>query len=383
LCRLFTEELALKVVFCNPLPTSKIFGAKVDAWWYKSHGFDVEFWDMSPIFWPQEKLDIYYGGGDDYRYIGPGHQIFFSRTDVFNAMNALTKDVVIWPLSWGLNRISRDELWLRDMIVESKIPFFIQLFEVSPISSGFSRFIPWFRRMLARRDFYRKQPTGVIGCGSIGRSYAKQVFPDAMFISVPSPKVLWEKSEVKITSPYVVFVDENIEYDPDARMLGYVLSNDVDSYYQRMNALFQLIEDILKCPVIIAASGKYRYPEERFHGRLLIYGETLPLIQHARLVIGHCSGALDQAIVEKKPILQLDDQSFSEKKRQGIQWSLLFTGGSLIQSDDVECLSEYLSNFDFNDKKMIGIETMYFRETDVHDDYREIIKRAFLSAVAT
>ena len=88
----------MKFIFINPLPTSKLFGDKVNAWWYSKNGLDTEFWDIAPVFWSESQLEKYYGGKSDYRYLGPRHRKFMSSTEVINAISALPKDTVIFYL---------------------------------------------------------------------------------------------------------------------------------------------------------------------------------------------------------------------------------------------------------------------------------------------
>jgi len=369
----------LKLVFINPLPTSKIFGQKVDAWWYQKHGFEVEFWDISPIFWSREKRAQYYGGAEDYRYVGPGHKVFSTRKETLKAIGGLGNRAVIWHLGWNLNRISRKDDWLLDAIKETGIPLFITQFETDPARFGPAQIATWARARMVRMGFAGREPKGFIGCGTVARRRAAQILPDTDFISIPSPKILWKKSSPPLEPPYAVFVDENVEYAPDAKMLGYTVSSDVDGYYRRMNAAFRAVEDALGCPVVIAASGKYRYPEDRFMGRRLLYGRTLPLIQHARLVIGHCSAALDQAVVDRKPLLRLDDPSFGREKRANIRYSVQLLGVEAVRADDLNGIRRAVAAAACDERHCAEVEAKYFREPGVHGDYREIIKQAFLS----
>ena len=58
----------MNLIFINSLPTSVIFGKKIDAWWFHKNGFNVEFWDTSPIYFDQDELERYYGGNKKYKY---------------------------------------------------------------------------------------------------------------------------------------------------------------------------------------------------------------------------------------------------------------------------------------------------------------------------
>lgn len=369
----------MKLIFINSLPTAKIFGKKVDAWWYQRHGFDVEFWDLSPMYWTKIELEGYYGGADDYRYVGPNHRVFSSKKDVLKSLFDLPRKSIIWELDWGIRRIQRDEAWLLMAVVDCNLPYFIQEFEADPICSGLAGWRQCFRLYMASRCYIGREPVGVIGSGRVVRSRVGQVYKSAKFISVPSPKVSWESLPAPVTTPYVVFVDENIEYSPDAKMLGFTVSSDLSGYFRRINQIFSLVEDLLGCPVVVAASGKYHYTEDRFEGRKLIYGQTFALIQHASFVIGHCSGALDQAIVSNKPILQLEDRSFSKVQHENVALSTKFTGVMSIYTDDMDSIIAYIKHPIFDASRAAEVKAMYFCEPGVEGDCREIIKKSFLS----
>jgi hypothetical protein len=157
----------------------------------------------------------------------------------------------------------------------------------------------------------------------VGRLQSKILYPESQFVSIPSVKILWTSTEPVIQGEYILFVDENVEYAPDAKLLGYSVTNDINVYYERMNQSFSKLEMWLDKPVVMAASGKYKYLCDRFQGRQIIYGKTLHLIKFASFVVGHMSLALEQCLVSKVPFLIVDDKSFTDKKRMGFYESLL------------------------------------------------------------
>ena len=94
----------MKLVICNSLPTSRIFGDKVDAAWYVGQGIDTENWDLAPLFFPKEKLDAFYAGASDYRYIGPNHHIFTEWAELEESLDVLVSGS---HLVWHLSRFDR------------------------------------------------------------------------------------------------------------------------------------------------------------------------------------------------------------------------------------------------------------------------------------
>jgi len=220
------------------------------------------------------------------------------------------------------------------------------------------------------------RPYGVIGSGIIGRRQGEALFPNSRFLSIPSVKVRWEPDDKIVQCEYILFVDENVEYAPDAKLLGYQVSKDVDGYYARMNRLFSSLETWLGKPVVVAASGKYRYLLDRFQGRQLIYGKTLSLIQGASLVVGHMSLALEQCLVSETPFILVDDQSFTPEKRVGFSDSLLNRLQQPIINTQVtrEILARYAAP---DVMKMRALVRAFLKEDGANIPYHELVAGDF------
>lgn len=362
----------MRLIFISSLPTSKLFGEKLDAWWYARNGFEVEFWDLAGLFYSAEQLRSYFGGAADYRYIGPGHRTIEDAAAFHRAMNGVGKDATVWHLSRFYRSVPDD--WIFTALQQRGIPFYLQHFDtmVRP-----HRFVQRARAaLLARKQRFLNRilaPQGIVGSGRLGRKQARIVFPHARFVSIPSVKVRWQLSAPLVEGPYNLFVDESVDYAPDARMLGHAICTNPDAYYARLNRLFADIEAWSGMPVVVAASGKYHYTRDRFEGRRLIYGETLPLIQHARMVIGHQSLALDQCLVSEKPVLIVDDPDFTAFKRAGYAASLLNGIAKPLPVTDVG-RAEFVRAMSPRIEAMEDIVRDYFKEEGVTLEYREIVK---------
>ncbi len=363
--------MSKKLIFIGSLPTSKLFGEKLDAWWFSNHGFEVEFWDLSKLFFTNDRLSAYFGGKHDYRYIGPGHRIFENVDEAKGALSEIADGTIVWHIS-RFYKLAPDD-WIFAELRRRNISYCLQHFDtlIEPTSIG-QKPRYWLRTQ--RQRYLNKQlaPEFVVGSGRLGRKQSQSVVPQARFVSIPSIKVLWRPSEPIADGAYNLFVDENVDYAPDANMLGYTISSDPDAYYARMNKLFDDIEEWSGSPVIIAASGKYHYKQDRFNGRPLIYGQTLRLIQHARGVIGHMSLALEQCLVSEKPLLVVDDPSFTVEKRRGYPLSLIHL---LIKPINVEEVSKqtYLQAMSLKMENMRNLVLDYLKEDSVTSDYYSII----------
>lgn len=362
----------MKLIFISSLPISKLFGEKLDAWWFTNHGFEVEFWDISGLFYSAESLIRYFGGAHDYRYIGPNHRIFETHELFQQSVQALAQDSVIWYLT-RFHKITPDD-WIFAELQRKEVRYYLQHFDtlIEPI-----QLTQRARKRLAayRQRFFNRQlqPQGVVGSGRLGRKQSQEVFPSSRFISIPSIKVRWQPSEPMFEGAYNLFVDESVDYAPDAKMLGYAVSRNPDAYYARLNRLFDEIEVWSGVPVVIAASGKYHYTKDRFDGRRLIYGQTLPLIQNAQLVVGHMSLALDQCLVSERPVLIVDDPDFTEIKRSGFAAALVhFVAKPVLVTEVTQAV--YLQAMAPPIETMEQLVCDYLKEEGVSLDYHAILK---------
>lgn len=365
----------MKLVFINTLPVSRIIGDKIDAWWFEKNGFDVEFIDCSPLFWSKEKLDKYFGGSSDYRYIGPKHTIINTIDELNLKFDVLDKDTLIFYLSRGLYRPVNDD-WLLTKIAEKKFELIL-----------FSKQLPYdmslsdkILRPLRNLKYYfinkKLKPLAFIGCGGIMRKLSKRVYPKADFISIPSVSIIWKPTDRIIQEDYNVFIDENVIYAPDAKMLGLQICTDVKGYYKRMSMLFTKIEKWTGNPVVICASGKYQYKEDLFENRKIIYKNTLELIAHANIVVGHISSAIEQVVVSKKPFLMVDDVSFTDVKRKGFGFTKKITGKKPLLNNKIT-KSIFYKNIAIDEKYNSSVIKDYFKEDGVNGHYKNITLNYF------
>ncbi len=371
----------MKLIVCSALPTSRIFGEKVDAWWYAKNGFDVEFWDLSPIFIPSEKLERFYSGSESYRYQGPGHTIFSDPAELDGVLRKNSAS-----LFWYLSRFDRmlNDDFLIELFTRHQIKYVFQHFDPYDSAVCWSDCLKKPLRDLRERWLSRVcNPVAVVTSGTTGRRQVRSRYPKAGVISIPSVKVLWEEAATPDRTKYAVFVDESIAFDPDEQLHGNVLCEDVDSYYRRMRELFDVVEESLMIPVKVGCSGKYHYPdaEQRFGRRDVVYGQTLRLVQGCTLALGHLSLALDQAIVSRKPVVLVDDVSFTAWRRKRFRDVI----GRLCQRPmlNTEINNEVLKRAMARDLSFYGgIVINYFLEPHINGDYRRICADSF-QAIST
>ncbi len=368
----------MKLVICNSLPTSRIFGEKVDAAWYAAQGVDTEYWDLAPLFLPQEKLEAFYAGAAGYRYIGPNHRIFTGWAELEQALDALVSGPhVVWHLS-RFDRMHNDDALLASLNRHGATYVF-QHFD------PYERAVGWLNTFKApvreaRQLWHARhcKPAAVVTSGLLGRRQVCLRYQSAEVISVPSIKVLWEAHDFSVASSCAVFVDESLAYDPDAQLHGQVLCSNVLAYYRRMRDLFSRVEDHLGVPVVVACSGKYQYHDttEYFGERTVVYGQTLQLLQNCVLALGHLSLALDQAIVSRKPVLLVDDLDFTEWRRRGFRDVISRFRQRPLLNERIG--APEISGALQRDKVFYSeVEKRYFREPGIVDDCKPICLAAF------
>lgn len=101
---------------------------------------------------------------------------------------------------------------------------------------------------------------------------------------------------------YCVFLDDNIVYDPDYKMLGLKTVNG-KSYYRELNSYFDHIEKSSNCKVVIAAHPKSNYENNEFNGRKVIKLKSNQLVQSADFVLAHYSTSVSYAVLHMKPVV--------------------------------------------------------------------------------
>lgn len=362
------------IIFLRFGPTSKIIGKIIDPWWFHKNGFNVHFWDVSSFFYPEKTIREFYSISKKYQFEGPNHKIFRKSDDLISQIEKINKDTVImYGNRHPFISVKKDE-WIYKKIKKKThniIPFqYDNLALPNKFFNNLKLYYQFYRNRILSNNFKIK---GFIGCGSIGRFYSKKIFPYSPFISVASPLVNWRKLDRVLNDKYNVFVDENVSFSPDAKLANIKFNNDPAGYYVRINNFLSKVEDTTGIKTIIAASGKFYYDQNPYNDRKIVYGKTLQLIQHSSMVFGHGSSALYQAIIDKKPLMLIDDKSFTYEKRfMVIDYAARVTLKKVFNLDQVTL--ETIKNESFIDyEKYHKSETNYFREAGINNDFKDII----------
>lgn len=367
-----------KLIFINVLPLSRILGTKLDSKWFHENGFDVECWDCSPLFWSKEKLNSYFSGIVDYKNIGPNQQTIDTKELLESKIATLNANTIVFHINRGFYRPVNDD-WIFEKIQQTNAKLILYTL-ILPVDKGLNKLLRPLRNLKYNWINRKIKPDGFVGSGSKVRKFTKWMYPDSKFISVPTLNATWSNSEKLVNHKYNLFIDENVRYNPDAEMRGLTLCDDVDGYYRRMNNLFDRIEEYTKTPIVIAASGKYFYKEDHFNGRQVIYSKTFDLVVDADIVIAHASSALSQAIINKKPLLIVDDVSFSEFRKSWYVGVKAKTNKSPTINEEIT-KEVFFKNITIDSEYFDKVIDIYFKEKKVLDSYQTVVKNALLELV--
>ena len=107
---------------------------------------------------------------------------------------------------------------------------------------------------LEKNRFKNFLPKAIITSGYVGDKDSNIYFPDTEIISIPSIKIDWSKPKKIFKKNYICFIDENIGFSPDAKLLNYRVSDNISQYYKNLNKFFDKIEKWYNINIIVCAS---------------------------------------------------------------------------------------------------------------------------------
>jgi hypothetical protein len=303
----------------------------------KENGFDVWFYDFSPITYPKLHQNCTFPDLHQ-----PENYILCSDIDVaLKAIDAMPSDsLIIMTLMFGPNTYK-----IFQAITKAKIPFCSLINNSLPsgekqIGSGI------FKRILKNIDkvfplnisnlkkiLYRPQFSGLWGirqadfCMVAGETSLG--FNKNRHLVGESTEVIWthtfdydiylEGSNEK-TTPHnqAVFLSSLFPlFQGDSLALDYKIYITAENYYPSICNFFNHIEKKLDVQIEIAAHPKSNHPfyPDYLGNRRTLRGETFEMIKNSQFVINHVSSAIQLAILLKKPILFLTTNELEKDER--------------------------------------------------------------------
>jgi hypothetical protein len=115
---------------------------------------------------------------------------------------------------------------------------------------------------------------------------------------------------IKSKNIYISFLDEAVPYHEDQLKLGY-LPLDKNYYYSKLFKLFNLLEEILSCKIVVLPHPVWDSGRLNIDYNVDYLGYKVEtkfknyILKHSKLVLVHSSSAIFRAINYKRPILQI------------------------------------------------------------------------------
>jgi hypothetical protein len=201
---------------------------------------------------------------------------------------------------------------IKTISIERLSPWVKSNFKKNFLVSVIRSFHKYFKSLFRNFDIPNGyEPTYVLGCGDAEkRNFKKKKFTISRYINCPSLSIDFTLSEKKKKN-IITYVDENLFFSRDDLIyqVNYKKIKDIDLYLKHLNCLFKKVENKFNAQVIIACSNKFTYKKNPFK-KQIIYGKTHQLISQSKLVLGHRSSALFQALYNKVPTIFIKYKNF-------------------------------------------------------------------------
>lgn len=116
----------------------------------------------------------------------------------------------------------------------------------------------------------------------------------------------------------IVFIDQYLPYHPDFK-LRKTKSVEPISYYKYLNDFFTKIEKKYNMEIVIAAHPSSNYEFNPFNNRKIVKFKTTEEIKKSKFIIGHYSTSLGLVTIEKKPLIIINMDIFSDSIKDCIE----------------------------------------------------------------
>lgn len=309
----------------------------------RSNGFEVEVWNCTPFLYPGVAEEV---KGADIVYYEKYFE-FQKIQDVLEKIYKLTQNVLVVCLiqhrvnSYPLFRaISKKQIMY--CIVPSTLPLSTKkngsFIEVVLNALRKTRDIELLKQLLFCRLPHKLlgiNPASFVFVGGGYRAAARKhlIGPktEVLQIHVLDYDIYLKEIEnaVEIDDKMGVFIDEYVPFHPHySGWMNMPPPSTPEEYYPPIRKFFEYLEGVNGMHITIAAYPRSRYEDhpDYFGGRHVVKGKTMELIRRASFVIGHCSTAINFAVLEKKPVIFITTNSL-QRSMQG-EW-IRITASSL------------------------------------------------------
>ena len=98
----------MKIIFYNGTPLSNTYGEKINLKWFSENGYEVELWNLSPIYYSEKNINNYFKFGYKYEYFFYNEKIFTTKKEVIKALNKEDKNTIFNSMDFG----NHDHYWI-------------------------------------------------------------------------------------------------------------------------------------------------------------------------------------------------------------------------------------------------------------------------------
>jgi len=374
----YTNKFKKLIIYCH-VPVFDTWPKKFKLDEFKNYGFDVEIWSTAEIFFKIDNIKGAASGSKTYVYKDLDVIKIKNLVDLEKKVAELDSKTIVLIMTLGT--LNKDKFDNPDLEIFNKYKIKYVLHHLIPhpyIPNLWSKLKVNLKLLKIRIKNYKKNPSLIIGTGSEGRKQVSKIYKkNFIYKSLPSFNILWHREEPIINEKYIVYVDGAVNLSPDAALFGLTQPNqDIEGFYKRINDIFEKIENWTNFKIVIATSGKYDYEFNPFKNRKIIYKKTSNLIQHSKLVIGHNSSGVDQALVDHKPLLLFKDKGFIEYKNKEINKIAKVYGLNAIWTNELtKTIFERNNHVNLvHNKEIIN---KYLREDNIIGSFIENVASAF------
>lgn len=294
-------------------------------------GFEVYVWDLTPVLHPKA-----------HHFVKPQDSIkfnnlitFFSRKDVFDAINKLDKDVFLISfihynvssfLSFTFYRaISKKNLpysiyTLSFSIFEDKNKENIlrKMLKITPV-----KLVNYLRNIIPKvlLVFCNLKPATLVlvgGAKSIVTGPLISTGSRILFIHSLDYDLFLKEVNASINDhKFIVFLDQNLPFNTDPIFSGTKRLTTPDEYYPSLCKYFDYVEDRFGLEVIIATHPRFHNDKSYlFRGRKVEKGNTAKLVKDSKLVITHYTTAVNLVVLYNKPVIFITTNDIENSFRQ-------------------------------------------------------------------
>jgi len=335
-------------------------------------GVTFNFYLCHNIKFDNESVSKYYSGSEQLIPKIKCSKEIFEYDDILRIADSFVESKnIVWLIGSDLSHIDFYEKGLITVFKKNKVKYIIKEFEILRYLNLGNKFKDFIKDYILRLKYEALYPPAyVIVSGKRVHSWANFILPRSKVLRIKSPKIFEPK--IPPSEDQLYFIDEAMISTPDGNLHSFVPCHDIEGYYGRMNSLMSSIERSIGKRFQILCSNKFIYRDNPYEGRNLVYGETLSRLVDAKLVLGHSSSAIDQALFLRKNIIILIDISFDAVTIKDIKnYAKRFKIKKVFltsNSDEIInslSMSEYTSDSVIND---------YFMDSKVDIPYIDMIK---------